>query len=723
MSTLRSTLARSRVRAGVLAGLAATAALAAALTGGLVDVGVASPPEALAHRIGELRGQAGAMRWETRIATDAAAQSQAADHTLARFLSPVGAGWARSVVSEPVPVSVGASGASGTSGTSGASGTSEASDAVVLVADPGLPARSSLVEGAWPDDPAAAADARAAGATAGAVQAAAAARLGIAVGDVVRVGDDRVAVLVTGTWRADRPTDPAWFGDPLVAAGADGEASGPILVDEALVATLPAAVSVRWTTTAPRGPIAAERLADYRTALGKVLPALRSTDDLGDTGVEAAGALAPSLDRLLAAESAGRAVTPLALVLVVVTALATVLRLSSLLAETRRRETLLLRARGASAGRLAARTAVEVFVVAAPAAALGVALAELALTALRPGETRAAGLAWIATSAVVVATAFVAAAVAWRAVTRPIVRGAGEADGRRTAAVASGSILVIAVAAVAVWQFVSHGSPLVADGDGTVRVDPVAQFAPVAVVVALGLLAVAAITALLGVAERVASRAVGLLPALPSAVSPAVRRSPPRPPSSSCSRPPRSRSPRDSAAPGRRPTAPRRRPERAATSMCTWPGADSSREATRSPSPRRSPNGRASTWTFRRSSARCAWAPTRARSSGSGSGSGSRRRRATSSRTGRRVSPFPTAPSGSPRTSRSTRPRDRPEASRHGSGCSARRALRRRSMRGRGRSMRPPRQPAPAAHPDRLARSMSHCRPSEISASSASTSG
>ncbi|UOE42537.1 FtsX-like permease family protein [Agromyces larvae] len=490
MSSARIATARARARAGVLGGVALISFLAAFTTGALADWTATAPPTAIGAELASVDGRAGAVRWQTRLAADASEQAAAAASVLDREVAAHGATWARSVASAAVAVG-------------GAAATADASG-LVLLADPDLPERAELVAGDW-----------GAGAAEGALQAGAAERLGVTVGDVLAVGDDAAPVTVTGLWQAADPTDPAWFGDPFAAAGAEGDAVGPLLVDESVLAEVPAAVFARWTATVPPGRADLDALRALGASIPDVAPALQDDPAMGDTGIAEAGDLDSTLARLLVAAAAARAISPLPLALAAIAAVAALWRLAALLAESRRGETVLLRARGATANRLAASTAAEAVWASLPAAAVGALLAEALLGFVRPGEPRASTAAWAAAGAVVAVAVALLAGVARRGARRPLVRGAGDEPGRAARGGAiGGTVLLVALAGLALWRLLSLGSPLVVGRDG-VNVDPLAASAPVLVLLALALVALVLSRPAGAVAARAAARRPRLSPALP----------------------------------------------------------------------------------------------------------------------------------------------------------------------------------------------------------------
>ncbi|WP_164863461.1 FtsX-like permease family protein [Agromyces sp. LHK192] len=503
MGTGRMRAARARARIGVLAGMAATVLVAAALAGGLSDLMTTAPAAGVSDALDRARGEAGAMRWTTRLEADAEAQRAAAAPVLDRMLASRGAEWQRSVASDPVvvdrpdrPLAPMADGEA---------------PAVVLLADPDAAHASTLVAGTWPDDPGAADLAGANDASPAALQADAADALGVEPGDVLVIPDGGARVVVTGTWRPDDPGDPRWFGDALAAAGRLDAASGPLLVDEPVVAGLPTAVRVRWTATVPAATATARQLAAVAAVLPNVEPALRADPAIGDTGVSTHGALAETVGRVVAADRAAGALAPVPLAVVGVSAAIALWRLATLLAEARRRETALLRSRGASVRWIVGSAAAEAAVIAVPAAAVGLLAAEGVLALARPAEPRSWLLAGSAAAVCAVAAVVIVAVVAWAEARRPLVRGAGDDSGRSSLLAATGAVALVAlVASVAVGRFLLDGGPLVAG-----EPDGLSVLAPVLVLVAPALAALLLAAPVGRLLERAAALRRGLVPALP----------------------------------------------------------------------------------------------------------------------------------------------------------------------------------------------------------------
>ncbi|MFE6965870.1 hypothetical protein ACFVAJ_12185 [Agromyces sp. NPDC057679] len=498
MGTARTAFARANARLGVLAGIAAVVLLLSGIGTAALDTLAGAATGGLRTGLESATGAAGAARWQIRLANDADAQSEAAAAVLDRMLVPHGATWQRSTQALPTPASAGG----------------EPFEAL-LTADSAVAERAKLLAGEWPDAGSSTPEASAEGALPTAANAAAATELGLELGSAVTV-DDGPALVVVGIWEPTDPTDPAWFGDAVVATGFADGAAGPFLVDETAVVAAPSAAVVQWTAVVDPATTTPDDAAALRATLPDVEPALRNQDDLGSSGLAASGGLHDTLSRLLAGLGAVRALTPVPVLLLAIAGVAALARLAALLGAARRGETLLLRARGASATRLARDTVVEVLAVGIPAAAVGAISATLLLGLVPPGEARDPAIAsLVATTSVAIAVLLVAGR-AFAEARRPVQRGSGDDHGRmpRTA-VAGGVVLVVVAAAISLWQFRLYGSPLVTSASGAVEVDPLAVLAPVLVLLALSLLALGLARPIGAIFERLAAARPALVPALP----------------------------------------------------------------------------------------------------------------------------------------------------------------------------------------------------------------
>lgn len=501
MGATRAVFARAKSRAGVLGSIAAVVLLLTALGTAVIESLAGAAHESLRSGLEAASGVDGAVRWEIRVADDAEAQAGAAAAVLDRMIASHGAEWRRSVQTRPVDAA-----------------SNSRSFGAVLLADPDVRGRASLVDGTWPDEVEATSAATRVEALPAALHATAAESLGLAPGDVVDLPADDATrrLLVVGTWLPDDPAASEWFGDPIVTTGAARDGAGPFLVGDEAITDLPVATVVRWTATADAATADPESAAALRAAIPNVAPALRAQPAIGDDGLSTLGGLPSTLDRLLAGIGAVRAIAPLPVLLLGFAGFAAMDRLASLLSVSRRGETVLLRARGASAWRLARDTAIEVLAVGIPAAAAGAVSAELLLVALQPGTARGWEVAAIVASVTLAGAIALVGGAALRDATRPVVRGAGdEVGGIPRAAAAGGVILVAVAAAVALWRFRLSGSPLVASASGALEVDPIAVLAPVLLLLAISLVALRLSRPFGVLLERSAAGRPGLVPALP----------------------------------------------------------------------------------------------------------------------------------------------------------------------------------------------------------------
>ena len=358
--------------------------------------------------------------------------------------------------------------------------------------------RATIVDGAWP-----------ARSDEASIQADAGALLGIAVGDRLTVGDAQLTI--TGSWRVDDAMDPRWGSDPLMATGAHGAISGPVVIDETAWPAVGDVPQVRWMIVPDSETIAAHDL-DAVTAAWSGLPdALRSAG-AADSPVFQEGGFIATTDELSVRMHALDAVTPVALLMIAAIALVTLLELGRLLTEIRGFELELLWARGATAGELARATAVEAIAVSVLGAGLGTAAVVGILSALGGGDAASSiGAAVWAVPLAAVAVAGAAFGVqTYRATRRGVRRDAPERSGRvRRVAGVGGVVLVTIAAAVSVWQLRLYGSPVTQLADGSSAVDPVTVVAPTLALVALVLLGLLVFPRIAPLAERSASRHPG----------------------------------------------------------------------------------------------------------------------------------------------------------------------------------------------------------------------
>lgn len=310
--------------------------------------------------------------------------------------------------------------------------------------------------------------------------AAAAERLRVSPGDTLDLGP--VSVLVVGTWAADDPTDPRWFGDPGVASGSDAGAVGPVVLSAATLVRLPDYRTSTWTLTVPSSVGGSD--------LDRLTSALRAfVEEADDAGAALDGSLADRVREIARAESSVNAVRRVALVLVGVVGTLVMWHVAGAVRAARSTEAMLVVARGASPGQVIAWHGGDVAIIGALGSALGLVACSAALGPPSP---------YVLAVAVVVPPAL-AIARAWP----PAVVGrSGTAPVALVVAIllAGAGILLTARAA---WL----GDVVLESSSGAVRVDGLTVLAPALVLVAAAVVAVLLTRPLLGAAARVAARA------------------------------------------------------------------------------------------------------------------------------------------------------------------------------------------------------------------------
>lgn len=378
-----------------------------------------------------------------------------------------------------------------------------------VLADPSLPSRADLVAGEWP------------GAGGAALNAVAADLFGIGVGDLLRVGadDKAVTLTVTGLWSAQDPTAAYWMGDPAIATGegypaGDGTRGfGPLVVDEPTLLTLQVTPTAWWTIVPNAATITPTQWQELDTALTGLRDEVRALpNSLGAASV-ISGGLATTTSDVLTGLGAIRGVTPVGLVLVGILGVVTLVQLARLLGLARRPETALLRSRGASAAWLTTVSGVESLVVAGLGAALGL-VASAGLLYWIFGDEALTTVPWYYAVIAAITVLGVLTVIAWRESARVSRRDTVDDSGRaRGITTVATTVLALAAAAVATWQSLLYGSPLVTDASGRLSVNPLAVLAPALCLIAGALLVLLLLAPLSRIAEAAAARSRKLQPA------------------------------------------------------------------------------------------------------------------------------------------------------------------------------------------------------------------
>ena len=421
-------------------------------------------------------GTEGAVRIEIRRAADPAAQDSAVRQVVgAGFTAPI-------VIDRTVQGTV---------------------DGVIVASVDDLASHVELVEGRWPESSGEAS-----------MQADAAAALDLTPGDTVPIAGGPTVTL-SATWRALDPLDAFWFGDPAVSTGENLDGIGPLVVDESVWNEIDSSPFARWTVRADTGSVVPADLADLATAPGRLQAALAEQPAVGTTGIVFGGDLAATATALRASIDAVGGVAPVALLLIAAIAVVSLSELGRLLVGVRTGETALLRSRGASATWVARTTVAETAVVSVPAATLGSAIG-IAVTLVSAGRLPDAALA-VAVPAIVAAAAIALAAWAAGSSARRAFRRDTANDSGRARRVAGLGLTVIVVAAAifAVWQFRLYGSPLVRSASGILIADPVAVLATPLALLAAAVTALALFPVVAAAGERLVARgrSIAVLPA------------------------------------------------------------------------------------------------------------------------------------------------------------------------------------------------------------------
>jgi hypothetical protein len=368
-----------------------------------------------------------------------------------------------------------------------------------ITAVPRLPSVAHVITGTWPVEPATR------GPVPAAVQADAARRLGLRVGDTVAVGPRATLTLrVAATWRADDAGAPAWSGASDVGSGTDDGVPGPFVVPAGSISGVPGAATGTWTITptTDRGRLVAPD--GLRRGLRAVTAA--TSGDTGPlAGADVSGSLAATLARIDVGIATARALVRIGVAVAAVLGLVAVSVLFVLLRDARSREDALFTARGATRAQLVRWTCLETLVVAGAGAVVGAVVAGVVAGVLGHGSAPPVTVGVLTpVTAVVVAVAT-----------------AGVVAARRTSSVGAAgtwaavvlTVTTVAAAAFATWRLFTVGVP-VSRVRGQVVTDPVAALSPVATVLASALVTVV----LVGVAAALVARAVpgwrGLLPGL-----------------------------------------------------------------------------------------------------------------------------------------------------------------------------------------------------------------
>ena len=504
---MRLAIRRSGAHAGLLATVGAVALVLTALVVGLIGYLDFSAAASTRDFVASASPTARGLQVETKLGDDPAAQSAAAGALFARTFAGTPVDITRTMTDFPLAAAVDGEQLSLADGREAR---------ITPASDAALADHATLVDGAWPT----ASGAAAGSPVPGTLQAKAAQELGLKVGDVIDLGPTghTTAVEIVGTWLPNDAGDPRWFSDPGVATGnarpaGDGTDSfGPLMVDESVLPTLGPVPFVHWTIIVDANRVAPADLATLGSVATNLRQDIIDAETIGKGDILVTGALAETTTTIQRGLGSVRGVTPVGILLAGLIGLIALVQLARLLSLARRPENALLRSRGASAQWLTTTGIAEAAVVAVVGCALGFTAAVSSLlwlfgesaTAFAPWEF--AGLIGLAVLVIYGTTAFLDAI---RLAQRDTVDDSGRT---RTAATIGTAVLAVMGAAVAVWQSLLYGSPIVTSARGGTVVDPLVVVAPTLALIAIALVLLVAFGPLTAAWQRFATRRPRLQP-------------------------------------------------------------------------------------------------------------------------------------------------------------------------------------------------------------------
>ncbi|HTN58919.1 MAG TPA: hypothetical protein VL043_11680 [Protaetiibacter sp.] len=462
MRVARALLRRSAAQSGQLAAALAIATVGCAALVVLLVVPAAGIDRGVATLLADAEPTAGALRVETALADDTAAQEAEFDEAFASALGDAPLDVVRAVRSAPLTV-----------------GFDGAERQLVLGSQQDLADLATLTAGDWPaaDDEVTLAEP-------------AADALGVTVGDTLEL--PRGTRTIVGIWRALDTGDAAWFSETLVASGRLGDAVGPVIVAESDLAGLESRPRVTWTLV-PR-EVDANTIGQLAPVEGRVRAATSGLASGTSYAVSLSGELSRTVARAEAAVASARVLSGTAVVLALAASGIVLALVGRSLGQVRALEAALLTARGLSPSRAAVMALVEAAVVVGVGTGLGVGVAALIAASAHAGLQPDAVLAAVAAGLMGVVLLAVAG------------RPAQAEQGGRSVAETDSIVPALGMVGLAAFALVTAA---------TVPASPVRFIAPALALVAGVLLLRLLLAPAMRLAERLAARSTALLPVLP----------------------------------------------------------------------------------------------------------------------------------------------------------------------------------------------------------------
>ncbi|WP_204074433.1 FtsX-like permease family protein [Planotetraspora phitsanulokensis] len=386
----------------------------------------------------------------------------------------------------------------------------------------GLDQNATLLSGKWPAD---------GGASTRIVQAsiseAAARAMSLSAGDrlsvVGRLDGRRVTVQITGVFRPGDLYGSSGIGDELLVSGvqnADYTTYGPLVVSAGtFLDRFTTSVSASWHAVPDLGGLPREQLASFAGSVAAIEPAVR-TDCPDCTFSSLLPGMLTQLDRAALVARSTMLVPVLQLLVLAAYALTLTARL---LSDHRTMEVALLRSRGGGSVRLAVLAGGEALLVALPCAVAAPFLAPVLLQLTSATDVRlsppstAAMLA--VSAAVALACAVLLALPAIRSTRRTYIeergsRGRGARQGILQRAGAD--VVLLVLAALAIWQMRHYGAPVTSTAGGGLGIDPLIVAGPALALLCGGMLGLRLLGPISALVERLTARGTGLASALGS---------------------------------------------------------------------------------------------------------------------------------------------------------------------------------------------------------------
>jgi hypothetical protein len=267
--------------------------------------------------------------------------------------------------------------------------------------------------------------------------------------------------------------------------------------------------SVVWTIRPDAKTVRPGDLQNIARGYKTIDDAVSGSSAADSPDVRLAGQGAAAVTAMLGSVAAVHAVLPIPVIVLALAGLIALVLCALLLSAARENETRLLRARGGTVAGIVKADVRESLLAAIATTVLGTAVAQLVVLALAgaPSGFLEVVVPPVGAIAAAVAVSAISAAVSARAASGPPRPSSGRA---RTAFSLSFTVLLSAVAAIAVWRFLQYGTPT----PGT-PADFAAILAPAALLCATAMVGLVILTPIAGRVEAAVARRRGLRRTLP----------------------------------------------------------------------------------------------------------------------------------------------------------------------------------------------------------------